>query len=276
MTRDRGDYQGIYEALFYGKDFRKLPERARHLLLTMRLTMGPTGIKAIPGFLGVYSELTGMPGEAVLTALQALTPGQWVEQDDNVYWVVRGLEFATGLEVGNRHHRKFVQRHVASLPRLPIVARFQEHYPEWIEGAVPSVPEEGSRSHPEPIAITRPTTETKQPGPGIIRAREALAYHVRCVVALNQAMAAHPSIGNRMREVSASEQQGVVSWEADGIPVEIAERVIRESTLRYRVTDRNTQPQSLKYFDRPVREAWERESSKAAALPSTPMFHTVT
>lgn len=71
-----------------------------------------------------------------------------------------------------------------------------------------------------------------------------------------------------MREVSASEQQGVVAWEHDGIPIETAERVIQDRTLAYRVTADNRQPFGLRYFDAAVRRAWQLEQQPKGTAKS--------
>lgn len=88
-------------------------------------------------------------------------------------------------------------------------------------------------------------------------ARPLLSYHSRCVVALNAGLQANPLIGSSRHEIASTEMAGDVTWERDGIPVEIAERVVRDRAASYRPRDRSPQPRSLAYFDAPVREAWE-------------------
>lgn len=283
MTHDRGDYRSIYGALWRGKDFRRLTKDPRWLLVALRHNLGAAGIRALDAPDAMMMAWTALTEPELYEARCALVDARWVEYEENVYWVVRALEFEPSLKVKNALHRTHIQNHIASLPRLGIVGRFTARYPAWFEGAAPSAPDndlaEAQERLAKPSRNTETETEPETPQSQRDhrdRDRQALAFHVRCVIALNEAMAAHPFIGKRMREVSASEQQGVVSWEGDGIPVEVAERVIRESTLRYRVTERNPQPFSLKYFDSAVRDAWERDSTKAAALPSAPLFPVVT
>lgn len=93
----------------------------------------------------------------------------------------------------------------------------------------------------------------------------SVGYLTACCVALNSALAARPELGGAFALVSAATQHGAVTWEADGIPLETAIRVITERTARFRSTPRNRQPSSLRYFDAAVREAHER-----ATLPATP------
>lgn len=269
----RGEYRSIYVALYDGPEFQALPSDARWLLVTMRLTMGATGIAAVTAFTGVYAEHTGMDLDRVRAAAAELVAAGWVETERNVWWVVRALEFEPGLEVRDSKHRIHVRNHVASLPRLAIVTRFKARYAAWWEGAVPSALSTSSASEGPsmPLRSTQPEPETplrQNPVGGSAVAR--VGYHVRCVVALNRAIQAHPDIGATGREIAASEMQGAVSWEADGIPVELVERVIRDSMTKYRPTDRNKQPSTLRYFDAAVRRAWELERQPKADTPLPP------
>jgi hypothetical protein len=94
-------------------------------------------------------------------------------------------------------------------------------------------------------------------------------YHVRCVVALNGGMKANPNLVNRHREVSASEMRGVVTWEADGIPIAIAEAAIYDAATKYQPSPLRPQPHSLKYFDAVVRRA--HEAATAPPLSVIPL-----
>lgn len=97
-----------------------------------------------------------------------------------------------------------------------------------------------------------------------------------CCVALNTALASRRELGGAFRVVSASSQADVVTWEADGIPLDLATRVIAERTARFRITPHNRQPVSLKYFDAAVREAHElAQLPKGAAPPSANPFDAV-
>jgi hypothetical protein len=302
VPRDRGEYRSIYVILFDGPEFQALDADARWLLVTMRLTLGACAIAAIPAMMAVLTDRTGLPPDRVRQGLEALRSAGWIEVESNIAWVVRGLEFEPHLEAKNQPHRTYVQRHVASLPRLPIVDRFRAKYAEWFDGALPCAPSSegaapaapsreeaapaaspnGSRGPPEgpsraprgPLeAYNQSQRERPTQTAGLVgdaRAREGLAYHVRCVIALNRALRDHPGIGAAMREVSSSEMQGVVTWEADGIPIELAEATIARVMARYRPSSRSRQPSSLLYFDQAIRRAWEttRGQPTVKELPS--------
>lgn len=108
-----------------------------------------------------------------------------------------------------------------------------------------------------PEAEVDAKAEAKAEAPPQQRLTESAVYIVRCVVALNAGLRGNPHI-KAPKEIPASTQAGLVDWETDGIPIEIAERVVEDRTLAYRPAGHNKQPQTLKYFDGPVREAFER------------------
>lgn len=83
-----------------------------------------------------------------------------------------------------------------------------------------------------------------------------IAYLTRCVMALNRGLAANPHLTGH-REVSTSEQQGRVTWERDGVPIDLAVRVIEAVATGFRPSARSRQPNSLRYFDDAVRRAHE-------------------
>lgn len=93
-----------------------------------------------------------------------------------------------------------------------------------------------------------------------------LGYLTRCVIAMNAGIEANPGIPNP-REVSTSEQQAKVSWEADGVPIDLVERVVREVGSKYTPNSRSRQPSSLKYFDAAIRREWELAQQPKAEDP---------
>lgn len=81
-------------------------------------------------------------------------------------------------------------------------------------------------------------------------------YLTRCVDALNTGMRGNPRV-KHFREIATSTQAGVVSWETDGIPVDVAVKVITDRAGKYEPSGRNTQIKSLRYFENAVREEWD-------------------
>ena len=132
---DRGTYRAIKVVLLDGPDFQQLPERARHLFQTLKLTFGPTGIEVrYPGALEVeLSAKTGIPLEAVPGPLDTLKERGWIDREGNVIWIVGQLEHDPHMSWDDEKHRKSIWRHLQGLPRLEIVGEFVRHYRQWFE-----------------------------------------------------------------------------------------------------------------------------------------------
>jgi len=82
---------------------------------------------------------------------------------------------------------------------------------------------------------------------------------------MNAGLKANPALSG-CREVATSEQAGRVTWEADGIPAETAERVVADVAAAYKPTAHNPQPSSLRYFDKAVRRAHELATQPAGTV----------
>lgn len=74
-------------------------------------------------------------------------------------------------------------------------------------------------------------------------------------MALNAGLSENRHLGGQFREVSASEQAGSVTWEAEGIALDTAVATIRRVAAQYRPKGQNRQPSSLRYFDAAIRDA---------------------
>jgi len=89
-------------------------------------------------------------------------------------------------------------------------------------------------------------------------------YYIACTVALNHGMQENPTIEGEWMPVTASSQVARVTWCEDEIPLGIVEEIILERSKAYRCSAQNRGPRSLKYFDRAVRETWERGQQSAS------------
>lgn len=172
MSRDRGEYRPIYEALWDGKDFQALSPEARLTLLALKGRCGALGLRAIPGLMSALAEWTGMPFEGPSNALPIgeLARAGWVKVERNVAWVVRGLEFEPTLDIRNRNHRQFVRRQIEQLPTLHIVADFLERYADWFDEGY----SKGYRMGIEGPS-NAPPIPTPSPSPSPLVARETRA-----------------------------------------------------------------------------------------------------
>lgn len=133
MTSERGEYRSIRRVLLDGPDFQKLPERARWLFVALKLTAGPTGIDVwyLDAMTPQLSAQTGIPRPAIPKALDTLEAAGWIRREANLLWIVGHLEHDPHMKPNDVKHRKAVQRHVASLPRLALVREFVQAQLAW-------------------------------------------------------------------------------------------------------------------------------------------------
>jgi hypothetical protein len=112
-----------------------------------------------------------------------------------------------------------------------------------------------------------PTNDQRPPGGREIVASETAqpSYITRCVVALNRGMQSNPLV-QFPREISASTQSAAVTWEQDGVPIAVVERVIAESCASFRPTPGNKQIKGLKYFDDAVKRRMHDLATKASGV----------
>ena len=127
----RGAYRPIYAALVDGPDFQALTPAARLTLFVLKVTLGSAGIDVQPGLVPSLQDRTGLGAAEAAEAIAELEAAGWIQRDQNIVWLVRGLEFEPQLSAQNVNHRLALQRHIASLPRRPIVKRFMARYRAW-------------------------------------------------------------------------------------------------------------------------------------------------
>ncbi len=129
------------------------------------------------------------------------------------------------------------------------------------QNAIPETETEGEGE-------TEGETETTQP-PGDTKSVVGGEYLATCVAALNRGLGDNPHLAGSFNRLEVGRMRSAtgepcVSWEADGIDLAVAEEVVYNLARSYRPVDRSRQPQSLRYFDRPVRQAAESPQSDAA------------
>lgn len=131
----RGEYRSIYTVLLDGPDFQALRSDARLVFYTIKFSLGLSGIDVL------YSEQierrSGLSRRSASRAVAELVETAWMEQDGNLVWNIRGLEFEPNLQITNRNHRVAIAQHLQQLPRRPIVERFRGRYKEWLVDAAP-------------------------------------------------------------------------------------------------------------------------------------------
>lgn len=88
-------------------------------------------------------------------------------------------------------------------------------------------------------------------------------YATACCVAVNQGLECLLA-GAYRPLVDAVEAPIAASWANDGIPLDLATRILAERTAAFRSTRFNRQPNTLRYFDGAVREAWAKAQSRTS------------
>lgn len=136
-------------------------------------------------------------------------------------------------------------------------------------GRVPGqtdVPSGPTESHTTPAPAPTPSLSTSKEVDSVTpdMSHTATAYYRACTIALNQGMEENPTVEGEWIPVAASTQVDLVTWMEDGIPLEVAETVIRKRAIGYRSTAQRRGPHTLRYFDAAVQEAWDRGQMSAA------------
>jgi hypothetical protein len=123
---DKGEFRGIYVALVDDPEFQDLSADARAVFYPLKLKLGKSGIAVF------YEEslprLTGMPSERVRDAIRELSEANWLHVERNVFWLRNGLRYDPSNPLQQPNHRKAIEAHLTTLPKLQIVNDFAVHY----------------------------------------------------------------------------------------------------------------------------------------------------
>lgn len=100
-----------------------------------------------------------------------------------------------------------------------------------------------------------------------------LVYAQRCTGACNRGLRDNPAYnGGQFNElVTSGQMEATGAWYEAGIPLDVAAGVIFAQATKYKPTPRYRQPNSLAYFDRPVRDEWERRQAADRAGDVVPI-----
>lgn len=132
MTR-RGVYRGVYSSLLDDPDYQRLSPDARLVLLTLRLSVQAGAAAIFRAYGAVIAEQTGLDVHDVEKALEELAASPtadrpWIYREGGIVWVRNALRYDPNIRLADVKHVKSIERAVAALPRLGIVARFCEYY----------------------------------------------------------------------------------------------------------------------------------------------------
>jgi hypothetical protein len=283
MPAERGEYRGIYVVIVDGPNFQTLTPDGKLVWYTLKLGLGPYGIDAIAGASAALAERTGLSLGQAEAALAELEHEGWIERERSLLWLVRGLEFEPSLSPSHPNHREGLRKHLAGLPNLTLKQRFRARYAEWFPSEVSPSPKvsgnglaTGSGGPAEALPIREEGGESQQEISSSPSSKEAVVpidrtdYTKRCTIACNRGLRDNPRV-NGIRELMTSNQMVEVGrWLDARIPIDLAERVVYDKALAYEPAGSNRQPSSLRYFRRPVEEAFEREEGRAQERRFTP------
>jgi hypothetical protein len=263
---DRGEYRPIFTALIDGADFLRLSAEARAVLIHIKLRLGPLGLGVHPGA-DSFARSTGFTRAKVVKALAEIAAAGWTEEEGSLLWLVRGLAFEPQMNPRNSKLRKFVADRMASFPRLAICDRFRERYADFFGSPTDSPSDDPSdRSWDAHPPTPTPTTNTKQQVVG--EARPVATYLGACCAALNLAVSQKWPATTMATTTHREGLAGIAeAWERDGITALFACAHLADAVTRMDV--RREPPRSLRYFDRPMRTAWEKANQKAPAVTET-------
>jgi hypothetical protein len=286
----RGEYRGFYVALPDDPDFQTLSGVARAVFYPLKLKLGLAGIAVF--YPEMLPALTGFSLEETTAALEELRAAEWIRSERNVYWVRNGLRFDPAQPLRSPNQRKAIDDYLATLPRVQIVNDFAAYYgldlpfpaPPSSRNGNPSerVPE-GFGDHSEALktetdtdtdsllaagAHTREVDQDQDHNDGVpppspeVPSSELVR---KIIAAANAGMRANEHIDQQtLRPLLANHGpsvQVVADWQVAGIPLERILEVIEARCAAFGPTEGSPQINSLKYFDKPVREAHEKATT---------------
>lgn len=263
--KTRGEYRPIYEALFYGKDFRALSVHGKLALITTKGLCGSLGIKSWPGFVPALAEIMGVSSLHAKKAVAELVAAGWIEHEDGVVWVVRGLEFEPQLTPKNTNHKQSVREESEGLPSAPIVERFFARYSEYFDQAKGYGMGDGM-GDAIPHGMGDPSPPLPNPSMssswGDVVDPSNMAHLVAMALAANTGIT--EQFGERVDVVRAGagvSSQVAEAFAREGVPLAFAERTLFDLGRTKRPSD-GTAPVSLRWFEAAVLKAWRVESTR--------------
>lgn len=308
LSKSRGEYRPFFEAMFHGKDYRRLSPEAKLFLVTLKGLCGAPGIRTWAALAATLAEMTGVPEIKAKKAVKELVSARWIEYEDGIVWVVRGLEFEPSISADNPKHRTWLDRELETLPRVHIVERFRIAYAAWFTPAdaqnakgigigypkgyaVPSpIPSaEGidtvCQSSPQSTVHSPPPlpqSTSKQPvaaggEPGAIVDEANGDHRLQLTAAANQGIT--EQFGEQTRPLNWAAKgahQLAEALQAAAVPLDFALPCLRHLAAS-RTPQDGKPPRSLSYFADAVVDAWQsgmaRDHAAAlqvGAMPSAP------
>jgi hypothetical protein len=105
------------------------------VFITLKVKLGVSGIDVLNAACHVVATLTGYSAGEVEAAFNELQAADRIRFESNIYQIVGGLDAEPMFRVSHPKHRTSIQRHVDSLPQLPIVTAYRSRHAPWFVGA---------------------------------------------------------------------------------------------------------------------------------------------
>ena len=153
----RGIYRSIYVALWDDPDFRKFSADEKLIFLNLR-TSPLTNLAAVYSFYieGIERQ-TGLARDVIFKGLKGLCDKGWIQIEDGVIWIVKGLRFDPGISLESPNHLIAIKKTLLGLPRLQIIRDFLDYYQINMPYPIPSrKPLSQPLSNPIPLANPLP------------------------------------------------------------------------------------------------------------------------
>lgn len=146
---NRGNYRSLYSTILDDIDYLNLPERARHVLLVLKISRisNFSGIFVVDdGELVTLKKQVGIELSELLHEIDFLERENWVYYVPPVLWIRNALKFEPSISLKNKYHRKSIAKKLLSLPRSPLVVAFCQYYgidipPNYSKSLIKSVEE---------------------------------------------------------------------------------------------------------------------------------------
>lgn len=169
---DRGDFRSIYTVLGDDPDFQELGPDAQLVWFHLKLKMGPAGIDTFDAPEAVLEQRSGIPSARVADAMRKLSEGGWLVRQRNILWLRNALRYEPSRNLATPNHRKSIENHLATLPKLAIVNEFAAYY--QVAAPFPDVCHADGMGNPSPSRKTEDGVRKTEDGEQLSHtAREA-------------------------------------------------------------------------------------------------------
>ena len=129
----KGIYRSIYVSLWEDRDFQTLDPTVKLVLINLRTSPLSNMPCIYPIYYEAIQKQTGLSEGTIRDAIDILRKANWIDYEDGIVWVKKGLKFDPVISMRNDHHIRAIRKAIRALPKLAIVDSFLEFYKLSIE-----------------------------------------------------------------------------------------------------------------------------------------------